>query len=93
MLKNISITLNKKMFGIKLWIVLFFAFLLFMIIGKEGFSSYPFARSNPLTGWGMGSYINMPTRFTRNQSYDLRGDPYRIPPNYNLSPWGMSGFM
>ena len=37
-------------------------------------------------------YINMSTRFTRNQSYDLRGDPYVIPPNPNLSPWGMSSW-
>ena len=37
-------------------------------------------------------FINMPTRFTRNQSYDLRGDPYIIRPNPSLSPWGMSGY-
>ena len=37
-------------------------------------------------------YINMSTRFTRNQSYDLRGDPFQIPSNPNLSPWGMSSW-
>ena len=37
-------------------------------------------------------YINMSTRFTRNQSYDLRGDPFRIPSDPNLSPWGMSSW-
>ena len=34
----------------------------------------------------------MPTRFTRNQSYDLRGDPFPIRFNPNLSPWNMSSW-
>lgn len=32
----------------------------------------------------------MSTRNTRNMSYDLRGDPVVIPPNFGLSPWGIS---
>ena len=49
-------------------------------------------------GWGWGwprPPYGMPvwqsTRFTRNQSYDLRGDPFRISPSYplvwNVSSW------
>ena len=34
--------------------------------------------------------LGMSTRFTRNQSYDLRGDPCVIRPNPGLSPWGIS---
>jgi hypothetical protein len=35
-------------------------------------------------------FIGIPTRNTRNMSYDLRGDPCVIRPNHSLSPWGMS---
>ena len=35
---------------------------------------------------------NYHTRFTRNQSYDIRGDPLIIPPNSYISPWGVSSF-
>ena len=37
-------------------------------------------------------YINMSTRFTRNQTYDLRGDPFQIPSKPNLSPRVMSSW-
>ena len=42
---------------------------------------------------GIENFWNMSTRWTRNQSYDLRGDPYP-PIRFNpwLSPWGMSSW-
>ena len=46
---------------------------------------------NTVEGFG----INMSTRFTRNQSYDLRGDPFPLfrAVNPYLSPWGMSSWI
>jgi hypothetical protein len=58
----------------------------------ETYKSYPFGNSDMYPLWSFGSFINMPTRFTRNQSYDLRGDPFIIPVNPFLSPWGMSTY-
>ena len=86
------------MFDIKLLIIIFVCVILSIwnplkVLGIEGFQSYPFPYQYPFrTGWGFGSFINMPTRFTKNQSYDLRGDPFIIPPNPYLSPWGMSSY-
>jgi hypothetical protein len=56
----------------------------------ENYASFPFKNS---LAWNFGAFINMPTRFTRNQSYDLRGDPFIIPANPYLSPWGMSSYI
>ena len=61
-------------------------------LSLEGWSPYPYKTNYPMSGWGFGSFINIPTRFTRNQSYDLRGDPFPIPVNPYLSPWGMSSY-
>ena len=58
----------------------------------ENYDSHPCDNSTALPLWNFGSFINMPTRFTRNQSYDLRGDPFIIPVNPYLSPWGMSSY-
>jgi hypothetical protein len=65
---------------------------------KEAFSSYPFSparfsSSYPFQFGLGGAFINIPTRFTRNQSYDLRGDPVVIRPDPFLSPWGISGYI
>ncbi len=39
----------------------------------------------------IGIPLNVSTRFTRNQSYDLRGDPFPNPYyGPGLSPWNMS---
>lgn len=38
------------------------------------------------------NFWNMSTRSTRNQSYDLRGDPFPIQFNPQLSPWNMSSW-
>ena len=90
---------KESCFGIKNWILIFLSVLVFLvykpqILGLlEGYSTYPFGNTIPRSGWGMGAYINQPTRFTRNQSYDLRGDPVMIRPNPFLSPWGMSGYI
>jgi len=47
---------------------------------------------NPLfEGYGDGLWMS--TRFTQNQSYDLRGDPFPILYDPHLSPWGMSNLM
>jgi len=59
----------------------------------ESYRSYPFRNSTAFPLWNFGSFINMPTRFTRNQSYDIRGDPFIIPVNPYLSPWGMSSYI
>lgn len=87
--------LQSSLFGIKNWIFAFFGLLLLLVFCKnvEKYSTYPFGNKIPQSAWGMGSYINIPTRFTRNQSYDLRGDPFPIPPNPYLSPWGISGYI
>jgi hypothetical protein len=37
-------------------------------------------------------FIGISTRNTRNMSYDLRGDPCVIRPNF-VSPWGMSSIL
>ena len=59
-------------------------FLLVIFIGC--FFVYPM-----LEAFGDGLWMtNMSTRHTRNMSYDLRGDPFVIPVNVGLSPWGMS---
>ena len=41
-----------------------------------------------ILGTVVENFWNIPTRSTRNQSYDLRGDPYIIPPAYY--PWNNS---
>ena len=75
------------MLGVKilLCIILLFSVLSVLNPLETFYSSYPFD-----SGWGFGSYINIPSRSTRNQSYDIRGDPVVIHPNPYLSPWGMS---
>jgi len=39
-----------------------------------------------LYGW------NQPARFTKNESYDLRGDPF-VMPYVPVSPWNNSNFV
>lgn len=58
----------------------------------EFFSPYYYGRGTSRYQLPGGWPINISTRWTRNQSYDLRGDPYVIPVNPYLSPWGMSSW-
>ena len=84
-----------------LWILLVIILILsYLFINKtiEKYAPYPYSLHSYFLK-PIWQIWNMPTRSTRNISYDIRGDPFPIPqsqsvkarasliPNYYVSPW------
>jgi len=77
-----------------LWILLVIILgLAYLFINKtiEQYAPYPYSLHSYLFPRPIWQIWNIPTRSTRNMSYDLRGDPFHVP-NYYVSPWLYSSY-